>query len=617
MEKFGFQRTGPETIEALPEAESEEEQVPEDAIQVSDPKKQTLNEFLNQKVMYQGKIGTLVTNLDGGFSVEIEEDGVLSLLDINVSGKNIKDGNVNIVSVGLSPIAQVETLGQVTQINSTTINARFLDKNERTAEINGIKYTINRDSAGAIVSLSYYTNDKEIDETQEKINKINKEISDLQKQKKEGANKNIEREIRKKTFELNRLNSLKTDLVNKNQKRTRRGGNADDLIFALNRLPNRFQKQVPASLPTDREDQVNLIAQLSESESVTKEIDKILSEHGTTKDIEDLFDGKIDNLTPTKQKEIEEWGVELIIKLEEYQNRLANEERSTVPVDNTIAAVNEILNNLTAIKFFKNGKITKTSRKEFEARTKVQQGTNVPSVQKPAGATTEGVSRQTISREDLEKSIQDARQRIQGISLGSTSTQPTEDSERDEIRAEIESHFDNATLENIQQIYYDAVVKFIYNEDSLNYSLTDILNEIFKNKLDELQENMLLENLAEGEILLNSEPVGAFKKINQTFIVQSVDLEARTVELFSPIRKNSYNFTEQEVKENFMRPSDETKPVEEMTVTPQTKENVKGTESNIADLSKDPDALDQIEDESENLTPEERMQKVKNIFNLC
>jgi hypothetical protein len=615
MEKFGFQRTGPETIEALPEAESEEEQVPEDAIQVSDPKKQTLNEFLNQKVMYQGKIGTLVTNLDGGFSVEIEEDGVLSLLDINVSGKNIKDGNVNIVSVGLSPIAQVETLGQVTQINSTTINARFLDKNERTAEINGIKYTINRDSAGAIVSLSYYTNDKEIDETQEKINKINKEISDLQKQKKEGANKNIEREIRKKTFELNRLNSLKTDLVNKNQKRTRRGGNADDLIFALNRLPNRFQKQVPASLPTDREDQVNLIAQLSESESVTKEIDKILSEHGTTKDIEDLFDGKIDNLTPTKQKEIEEWGVELIIKLEEYQNRLANEERSTVPVDNTIAAVNEILNNLTAIKFFKNGKITKTSRKEFEARTKVQQGTNVPSVQKPAGATTEGVSRQTISREDLEKSIQDARQRIQGISLGSTSTQPTEDSERDEIRAEVEDFFDEST-DDLEMTFTNAVLKFVFGQTKEG-PYSEIVDEVYNERLQNVENNAVLENLAEGEILLNSEPVGAFKKINQTFIVQSVDLEARTVQLFSPIRKKSYNFTEQEVKENFMRPSDETKPVEEMTVTPQTKENVKGTEANITNLSKDPDALEKIEVESENLTPEERMENVKNIFNKC
>jgi len=615
MEKFGFQRTGPETIEALPEAESEEEQVPEDAIQVSDPKKQTLNEFLNQKVMYQGKIGTLITNLDGGFSVEIEEDGVLSLLDINVSGKNIKDGNINIVSVGLSPIAQVETLGQVTQINSTTINARFLDKNERTAEINGIKYTINRDSAGSIVSLSYYTNDKEIDETQEKINKINKEISDLQKQKKEGANKNIEREIRKKTFELNRLNSLKTDLVNKNQKRTRRGGNADDLIFALNRLPNRFQKQVPASLPTDREDQVNLIAQLSESESVTKEIDKILSEHGTTKDIEDLFDGKIDNLTPTKQKEIEEWGVELIIKLEEYQNRLANEERSTVPVDNTIAAVNEILNNLTAIKFFKNGKITKTSRKEFEARTKVQQGTNVPSVQKPAGATTEGVSRQTISREDLEKSIQDARQRIQGISLGSTSTQLTEGTEKDEIRTEVENFFDEST-DDLEMTYANAVLKFVFGQDNAS-AYSEIIDEVKQARKEAFENNAVLENLAEGEILLNSEPVVAFKKINQTFIVQSVDLEARTVELFSPIRKKSYNFTEQEVKENFMRPSDEKKSAEEMTVTPQTKENVNATEANITNLSKNPDALDKIEDESENLTPEQRMENVKEIFNKC
>ena len=44
---------------------------------------------------------------------------------------------------------------------------------------------------------------------------------------------------------------------------------------------------------------------------------------------------------------------------------------------------------------------------------------------------------------------------------------------------------------------------------------------------------------------------------------------------------------------------------------------MKGTESNIADLSKDPDALEKIEDESENLTPEQRMENVKEIFNKC
>ena len=66
-----------------------------------------------------------------------------------------------------------------------------------------------------------------------------------------------------------------------------------------------------------------------------------------------------------------------------------------------------------------------------------------------------------------------------------------------------------------------------------------------------------------------------------------------------------------------MRPTDEAKPVDEIQVTPQTKENVKSTEKNVSDLSKDPDALNKIEQESENLSYEERLAKVKKIFNLC
>ena len=697
MQRFGFERTGPAEIEALPEIESEEEQVPEDAIVISDPAKQTLNQFLNQTVMYQGKIGTLINNLDGGFSIEIDEDGTKSIIDINLSGKNVKDGNINIVSAGLSPIAQVESVGQVSQIAGTTINARFLDKNEKTAEINGIKYTINRDATGAIVSLTYYTNDNEITKTQEQITKLNTEISDLQRQKKEGKNKNIEREIRKKSFELNRLNSLKTDLINKNKKRTRRGGNADDLIFALNRLPNKFQKQVSSTEPTDREDQVNLIAQLSESESVTKEIDRILSEHGTTKDIEDVFDGKLDNLTPAKQEEIEDWGIELIIKLEEYQSRLANEQRSTVPVDNVIAAVNETLNNLTAIKFFKNGKITKTSRKEFEARAKVQQSTNVPLIQKSAGATTEGVSGQTISREDLEKRIQESRQRTQGISVPSTTPVSTDakvnvkgslagqgTSIELEIVGDTGKPFlltvdrkgnislfsekqpdgsyksgDPAPKEAVINLYkkyvpsntvlkiqkwlasfngswaasetedgkkYDKAEKELIAELAAledtdveaNVEDQDPFLEVVSQIVSEFtQADEKLETFSEGDIFLNVEPIGVFKKTNQTFILKSVDLEARTAELFSPIRKKSYTFTEQEIYDNFMRPTDEAKPVDEIQVTPQTKENVKSTEKNVSDLSKDPDALDKIEQQSENLSSEERLAQVKNIFNKC
>ena len=611
MQRFGFDRVAPEDTVELPESEEGEVEIKPGSVPVSDPNKTTLNQFVNQDVIYQGKIGKLVTNLDGGFSVEVNEDGKISQYDINVSGKNVKDGTMNIVKAGLSPITVTESTGQVTQIAGQTINAKFLDKSERTAEINGVKYSINRDTTGAIVSLSYNTNDKEIDETQKEINDLNKEISAL---KKETQTKDIAREITRKTFEVNKLVSKKNELINKNKRRTRRGGNTDDLIFALNRLPNRFQKQVPSGEPTDREDQVKLIGQLSESEAVTKEIDRILLEHGMTQDVENVIEGKLDNITPAKQKEIEDWAIELIIKLEEYQSRLTNEARSTVPVDNVIETVNEILNNLASIKFFKNGKITKASRKEFERRTKVQQRTNVSPIQKSAGAATEGVSGQAVSREDLTKLIQESRQRIQGIDLGET---PVEDELLQNIRNEIEDFFAGATLENIQDIYNDAVLKFVFGQENLKGAYTDILTEIFTDKFEALSKDMSLDNLTEDTILVNTQPFGTFKNINETFIVESVNSEEKTVTIYSPKRDKSYIFTDDVIKNNFMKPVDEVKPAEEIDVTPQVKENIKSTTDNVQDLVKDAERLDKIEEDSKNQSKDQRLANIRNKFNQC
>jgi hypothetical protein len=65
-----------------------------------------------------------------------------------------------------------------------------------------------------------------------------------------------------------------------------------------------------------------------------------------------------------------------------------------------------------------------------------------------------------------------------------------------------------------------------------------------------------------------------------------------------------------------MKPSDKPKAVEEIVITPQIKENIKSTEENIATLGKS-DKLDEIESENKNLTPEERMNNIINIFNQC
>ena len=409
--------------------------------------------------------------------------------------------------------------------------------------------------------------------------------------------------------------SKKNELVNKNKKRTRRGGNTDDLIFALNRLPNRFQKQVPSGEPTDREDQVKLIAKLSESESVTREIDFILYAHGMPKDVEDVIAGKIDDFTATNQKEIEDWGIELIIKLEEYQSRLVNEGRSTVPVDNVIETVNEILNNLASIKFFKNGKITKASRKEFERRTKVQQRTNVPVIQESPGAATEGVSGQTVSGEDLTKLIQESRQRIQGIDIEEG---PVKDEDSQDVKSEIEALFEGATLDTIEEIYADAILIYAFGPDkNLRVNIGSMINDIYQAKKDVLAENLSLENLVKDEILINSQPFGTFKNINEAFIIESVDPQAQTVNLYSPKRKKSYTFTNDIIQTNFMKPVDETKPIEQIVVTPQIKENLKSTEDNIATLGKSNDRLDEIESESNDLTADERLNNIINIFNQC
>jgi len=716
MNKHGFQRIKPDDSVLLPT--EIEETAPEGSLPVTAPAKNTLNELLNQPVMYKGKPGILVMNIDGGFSVELEDDeGRIAIYDLYMGGQPIKNGDINIVRAGLSKIAEVESVGQVTQINNTTIDAKFLDKNERTAEINGVRYTINRDSNGAIVSLTFNTNDKEIAETQREIEKVNREITELNKKQAENKSAGKEREITKKSFELKQLINKKTDLINKNKKRTLRGGNANDYIFALNRLPNKFKDQVPSGEPTDREDQVSLISQLSESAAVTTEIDRILFEHGMPQEVENIIDGKVENITQKKVDELEDWGVELIIKLEEYQSRLLNEQRSTVPVDNVIETINEFLNNIGLLKFRKDGKITAQSRKEFERAAKVQPGTNVSSVPKPAGTTTTGVSGQAVSGEELTQIIEQSRKKIQGINLTGTDSQVStrlqelldlkesinknlekndlesledffnevfniidenayqewqdtldqdqlrkdlepvlskltsvsqaqgeiskyllnkfideeisdlrqqlaapeiQTNERDAIRAEIEAHFDEST-DDLDTTFADGVLRFVFGQPDvrLNGIYSEILDEVMAARIEAFENDMSFENLVEESILINTQPIGTNKKLNENFIIQSKNETEKTVTLYNPKRKKSFTFTEEEIKNNFMKPVDETKPVDAITVTPQVKENIKSTSDNVQDLVKDADRLDSIEEDSKNKTKDDRLGDIFDIFNQC
>jgi len=620
VENYGIKKVAPADASILPSVE--QPTIVEGAIEETPKNKTSLQELLDEKVLYNGKTGKIVLNTDGTYSVEIEEDGKVNIIDLYVEGMPAKDGGINAIKAGVYPFrTKVEKPGQITTIKNETFDVKFLDEKETVAEINGIKYNVTRDNTGSIIGLSYKVNDVAILEVDEQIQDLTEQLTTLKNNKKglkfgEGQrrNKALNDEITKLTYQVSVLEKKKRDLENKNKTRTLQGGNTNDYIFALNRLPNKFQSIVPSDQPNDQEIQIKLITSLSESEAITNVINNILSEHGMPEDVIDVLDGKIDNITSQKQQELVTWGNELKQKLEDYAFRLIDEGKSIRQVDNVIQTTAEFLNIITLIKFNKDGKISKISRKRVEKRTGVQPSTSVLPIQESAGAATEGVPRPNATDEELKKSIQEARQRIQGISLGSTSTQPTEGSNRDEIRTEVENFFDQST-DNLETTFVNAVLKFVFGQTEGAYS--EIVDEVYNERLQNIENNTSLDNLSEGTILTNKEPVGTNKKLDQNFIVQKVDSNKKTYTLYSPDRQESFNFTEDEILEKFYRPSDQTKTTEEMIVTPQTKENVKATETNIADLSKDPDALDKIEEESENLTPEERMNKIKDIFNQC
>lgn len=620
VESYGIKKIAPADTTTLPTVD--QPTIVAGAVQETPKNKTSLQELLDEKVLYNSKTGKIVLNTDGTYSVEIEEDGKINIIDLYVEGMPAKDGGINAIKAGVYPFrTKVEKPGQITTIKNETFDVKFLDEKESVAEINGVKYDVTRDKTGSIIGLTYKVNDIAILEVDEQIQDLTEQLDTLKNSKKglkfgesQRRNKSLNDEITKLTYQISVLEKKKRDLENKNKTRTLQGGNTNDYIFALNRLPNKFQTIVPSDQPNDQEIQIKLITSLSESEAITNVINNILQEHGMPEDVIDVLDGKIDNITSQKQEELVTWGNELKQKLEDYAFRLIDEGKSIRQVDNVIQTTAEFLNIITLIKFNKDGKISKVSRKRVEKRAGVQQSTSVLPIQESAGAATEGVPRPNATDEELKKSIQEARQRIQGINLGATST-TTPVSNRAEIKASVEKFFDEST-DDLATAYAKAISKFVLGQENKG-AYSEVVDEVYNERLEGVENNTSLDNLSEGTILTNKEPIGTNKKLDQNFIVQKVDPNKKTYTLYSPDRQESFNFTEDEILEKFYRPSDQTKIAEEMIVTPQTKENIKATETNIADLSKDSDTLDKIEEESENLTPEERMNKIKDIFNQC
>ena len=111
------------------------------------------------------------------------------------------------------------------------------------------------------------------------------------------------------------LNSQREALVSNNPERTIRGGNANDLIFALNRLPHNFTKGHTQKRSLDEKQELKDIAAVAMSSSSASKMDKILS-NNYPEAIDKLFTQGVNAINKTELNAIKAWAEEVITELE-------------------------------------------------------------------------------------------------------------------------------------------------------------------------------------------------------------------------------------------------------------------------------------------------------------
>jgi hypothetical protein len=192
---------------------------------------------------------------------------VTKIIDITQNGLPVKDGTLVLESLGVQPLRRITNVGQVSVIEGELVEAEFVNKSERQARINGVTYRVNRNNLGEIVSLTYNVNDEKIAEIDfesgalmTQLNLVRKQLGSVQDDTERLDLIDQELDI---TDRLKALNNKRKSLVENNPQRTMRGTTANNYIFALNRLPNEYQKagKKDTKVDTIRQAKLSLIYQ--------------------------------------------------------------------------------------------------------------------------------------------------------------------------------------------------------------------------------------------------------------------------------------------------------------------------------------------------------------------
>ena len=624
----------------------------------SDPTMNKLKDNVNKAVIFNGRPGKLVRMPNGGFGVEIvinnditslqltldalqanllvekgefgsqellnqlENDikkissaissatGITEVFPLQIDSKNISDGEITLDKAGVQLVVPIESVGQLSTVKGKTVNASFSNKEESIASINGVRYDVLRDGSGNITALSYMSNSEQISAIDKQVGEINDKIRKLRNTdavvEEDGTvnwdyrQDSIITRIAQLQDQIKTLVSRRTGLVETNKKMYLYGENANDYIFALNRLPNNFQRLTREATKANETQDLKSISSMSLDSAIADTITEILSEQ-YPEAMDKLIDGDTKSLNSKDLLNIQLWIEDTVEKLNQLGYTVINRGDLVDDITNQIAVLNEISNNLALIKLTKDGKIRNFKKvAEIFREPGVQERTSVSKNERSTRRPSERVSR-PASREELKDLVKKAREENLGEVFGET-----------EIGKEVNEAIDNinnATLDTIELVYQEEFLKIQASKDS---DITDaaLLNEAYTNRLKELNTVLSISNISKGEYLISlayEEIYQVTKKTKDSVTLKNINTE------------ETETFTEQELVDNFQKTTMEaTQPEPEAEINQFDVEDSIESKDTINDLIKNgQDELDKSKEQAKTSDKKSRFKKLGDNSKLC
>jgi len=650
IENFGIVKIQPE-IKAPVRKEKGTEQKMGEGLPESDPTKNKLEDNLDKAVIYNGRTGRLVRTSDGNFAVEVTvnsdittlqltldalqanldiekeygteetikelEDnikkisnaidstkGLTEIFPLQSGAENVSDGTLTLDKAGLQLVIPIEGVGQLSTINNEVINASFSNKDESIASINGVKYNVLRDSSGNITALSYMVNDemisqldKQIGETSQKIGNLRVKLADADVNSRDA----IITRIAQLQTQVRELAGKRKSLFDSNKKLYVYGENANNYIFALNRLPNNFQRLTKDATAAQETQDLKSISNLSISRTLADTITEILSAQYPDA-LDRLLDGDTKSVNSKDLLNIQLWVEDSIEKLNQLGYTVINRGDLVDDITNQINALNELSNNLQLIKLTKDGKIKnyKQVAKVF-GEQEVQEGTSVPQ--------NEGVTRKPAervlgpaTREELKELVKQAREEV----LDDVFEEPVEFEEVSNAIDEI----NNATLDTIELVRERLFLEAMKNGESLAP-----IRDAYVNRIVELQTITSIANVGVNEYLISKNPI--FTDLSGEIVIV-VKKTGKSVTLKNIKTDETRTFNENELTENFEKTTMEaTQPTPEVELTPVDVEDSKESKDTIKEIQNDETAIAEAKEKAKANDRSKRWGKLGDNSKLC